>query len=107
MDIMVNRKKWVEALRSKEYQQYFNAIFPHSQRQPIEACCLGVAYHCVDSTRLPIIDDVNIGAYDIVNNEMGLDESQRMKFVEANDKLRMSFDEIADMVDALPVPPKE
>lgn len=90
MDAEIKRK-WVEALRSGEYQQGRGSLVPDDD----SLCCIGVGF-CV------ALPSENVGASwtDDAAERIGLTATQRDYLVRLNDEWKKSFAEIADYIDA-------
>lgn len=78
--------KWQAALRSGEYKQH-RGDYVHGPAM----CCLHVAGVVLHNT--PLFDDPT--AEDV----LGIDEMCLIDFINANDKKRLTFPEIADLIE--------
>ncbi len=101
--ITENRRRWVEALRSGEYEQGRFAL-----RRANEFCCLGVACDVLGSgewsgTRGLSSFDAELYTLSIhMRAKLGLTDLQVQELALMNDYHHHSFEQIADHIEALP-----
>lgn len=99
-EILENRKKWIEALKSNDYQQG-----QYYLEKDNLYCCLGVACKVLN----PKLD---IRMRGTLSNDretrrimqlLGIGTGEENKLVELNDKTKLSFLEIADYISSFPI----
>lgn len=95
------KKKWVEALRSGEYKQCRGALFKKGAY-----CCLGVLREIAPKEMRNSPGEQKGFLSKKVRRWAGLNESnpiigphKRLNAVNCNDNLKMSFVEIADLIE--------
>lgn len=102
------KDKWLNALRSGEYKQGKNALF---EREDETYCCLGVLGNCAFNLSRDMMDGSATLHHDFstVPGYMrpilaGTNQSLQGLCIEMNDTQRMSFAQIADVLELyLPV----
>jgi hypothetical protein len=84
------RKKWVEALRSGKHKQARGRLCATTGAM----CCLGVLDHILgrDKHQLHVTEGQH-------GSRGGLTAAQRRKFVDLNDVARLSFKQIASVIE--------
>ncbi len=90
------KAKWLEALRSGEYEQERHAL---ASEGFTSLCCIGVGYAaCIgDPEELDTgVEDRTLSA----SHALGLTADQQIKLVEMNDLDGLSFAKIADWIEA-------
>jgi len=95
MSIQERRKQWLAALRSGEYKQHFGAM---RGPEPKCFCALGVALK-ISGFYKTTFNKVEAGKY--LRDYLGLDSLKRSLVVEMNDGENLSFNEIADRMEAI------
>lgn len=115
MALNKNAKKWVAALRSGKYKQGKGALHKVSKSRHHTFCCLGVA--CEIYRKENEIKVVKYGSHIIYNEKagvlpqevtdwLGLDNNggyySKSSLMSHNDEDRLSFEEIADIIESQP-----
>ncbi len=94
------RDRWAAALRSGKYAQT-----RYTFREPGKYCCLAVLCECEDVDTSGVdtsnVDNSFIAGYRVANALLSPDVVQR--FMNYNDSDELTFPQIAERVDALPV----
>ncbi len=100
-EIIENRRKWVEALRSGNYTQARARLFGGDPGRP-EYCCLGVAAEVCGIAWTDYMDAfATYGAeipdgYKAARQGLGLPDTKQEQFIWLNDRELQNFNEIAD-----------
>jgi hypothetical protein len=102
--IKANRAKWVKALRSGRWKQGTGRLHcRHSVTGKLTHCCLGVASRVC---KMPPEFEAR-GAEQLTLSGahlLGLDHRHMFHLIYANDSEGKNFSQIADMIEALPMP---
>jgi hypothetical protein len=114
MSVTENRKKWVSALRSGEYQQCKNRL-----TNGVGFCCLGVAASVLSCSReenqvnahrdprlIGVLKAETCALLGLACDLPGAQNTQR-RFTIMNDHTNLTFNQIADEIEKLPEVPDQ
>lgn len=91
MDIAI-KAKWIEALRSGEYEQARNELLTSGEKPAY--CCIGVGYVACIHPKIDFGDDTYAAA-----EQLGLDDDITDKLTRLNDMDEKSFSDIANYIE--------
>ncbi len=96
--IIARRKKWVDALRSGEYPQGLRRLRSTDPAEPTKYCCLGVAD---EVCKLKNSDNGSLNPAQRL--KLGINRDHQGELISGNDSLGKTFQELADMIEKLPI----
>jgi hypothetical protein len=96
------KEKWLEALRSGQYEQGFGRL-----KLQDRYCCLGVLCDVSDTGRFSIAGDFIRHDYSVMrttldsnmSSDLGVDYDTRDRLIRMNDSLGYTFPEIANWIE--------
>lgn len=84
-------QKWLDALRSGEYEQTMGVL-----SDGVGYCCIGVAGHV---TGLPLTE--RLASYASIRERLGMRKGDQNKLTRMNDQSKKTFPEIADAIEQM------
>lgn len=94
------KQKWVEALRSGEYPQTIRSLHCEEPRTAHDGVPISIGYCCL-GVLLKVVQPVNtLYAYHPLDQKpIGLTSEQQDRCMTMNDDQKLSFSEIADVIE--------